>query len=491
MTGDRFPPALCSEGMSKLVAAPRRLRAPTLLAWVVALALGCGSPAPSSAVGNIYVLARSLLATPTTSLRLAVQSSSVLANPLKVPVMVSADEYSALLPNLPVGNDYVITADALDRNNVILAHGIAAGVSIRKGKTTEVIIYLNRVIAQPPFTNSSPLIDSITLSSDVIAPGGQVALTGTAHDPDAGQTATLDFAWLPAASCGTISGVTKVPGTDAGRPSKSLAIWTAPQVEGNCPITLAVKDVLGLATSASFVVRVGADTSETGVASVSLVFNDPPVIVGIVATPPQLSTDSSNSGVLEVIATDPENDNLGYAWSSDPNSPCTVDFATPTQASTEFTATTTQPDADHCTFVVTVDDGVWPDTGLKKNSVTAVLTLPMTTPPEVQTAPDFSIAYQSYDTATGGTVAWFGAIVSDPAGGTLSYDWSASSGSPPQATSPTLLGLDPAFTSAATWTVPDGAENMTSDLQVSVTATSSASNLQSTKTFTLKPANLP
>jgi hypothetical protein len=88
-------------------------------------------------------------------------------------------------------------------------------------------------------------------------------------------------------------------------------------------------------------------------------------------------------------------------------------------------------------------------------------------------------------------VAWFGAIVSDPAGGTLSYDWSASSGSPPQATSPTLLGLDPAFTSAATWTVPDGAENMTSDLQVSVTATSSASNLQSTKTFTLKPANLP
>lgn len=84
-----------------------------------------------------------------------------------------------------------------------------------------------------------------------------------------------------------------------------------------------------------------------------------------------------------------------------------------------------------------------------------------------------------------------GAIASDPAGGKLSFAWSASFGSAPDAADPVSLGLDAAFNTGATWTVPDGAEDATSDLVVSVIATSSASNLQSSFNFSLAPANHP
>jgi hypothetical protein len=43
----------------------------------------------------------------------------------------------------------------------------------------------------------------------------------------------------------------------------------------------------------------------------------------------------------------------------------------------------------------------------------------------------------------------------------------------------------------ATWTAPDGAENAASNLVVTVSATSAASNLQSSFNFSLAPAYQP
>jgi len=474
--------------MSSIPAMSRALKAGALVACLYALVPACGGLGPKSpAVGHINIIARSLRATPTTWVRFTLQSPTALGNPLTIPMMVQGDQSSTFIRNLPVANDYLLSADAFGSGNVILAHGAVAGVSIVKGKTTQVIIYLNAVNVPPPPGNSSPIIDAIMLSADTVAPGAQIALTGTAHDPDPGQTATLAFSWLPAAACGTIASAGKVPGVDVDHPSQSLATWTAPQNPGICQITLTVQDILGLITRASFVVRVGTGT---GTAAISTVFNNAPEILAITSTPPQLSPDGPTSGFIEVIATDPNGDNLGFAWNSDPNSPCTVDFKSPSEKSSEFTASPTRADATYCTFLVTVNDGVWSDTGLKKSAVSVGFDLAIAPPVVAQYAPGFGIGYQSHDTAKGGTVVSFGAIASDPEGGVLSYDWSASSGAPPEATIPTLLGL-PSFTTAATWTVPDGAENLTSDLVVTVTATSSASHLQSTRTFTLKPANLP
>lgn len=478
--------------MAKLALIPRTSRAPAFVVSLGALALfACNSPTTPPATGNIDVTIRSLLTAPISSLRVTVQSPTTLANSLKIPLAFKSDQSSVLLRNLGVASDYVLTADALDGNSVIMAHGLISGVAITKGQTSEVIIYLNQVIVPPPFSNSAPLIDAITLSTDVATPGEQVQIAGLAHDPDAGQTATLGFSWSAAAACGTISNAANLPGTDALHPSQSLATWTAPQAQGNCQITFTAKDVLGLSTSATFVVRVGAGADGTGASNVALVFNDAPVIEAITSAPAQLSSAGPTSGVIEVLATDPENDNLSYAWSTEPNSPCAVDFASPDGAASAFTATATQADATFCTFVVSVSDGTWPDGGVKKNTSLATLTLAMTAPVVALVPPTFGVAYQSYDTATDGVLVMFGAIAFDPEGGTLTYDWSASQGSTPNATDPPLLRLDPAFSAAATWIPPVGSQAMTSDLQVSVTATSSITNLQSTLTFSLKPANAP
>ena len=475
--------------MSSVPAISRALKAGALLACLCALVPTCGGLGPKSpSGGHLNIIARSLRATPTIWVRFTLQSPTVLDNPLTIPMLVQGDQSSTFIRNLPVANDYLLTADALSSDNVIIAHGAVTAVSIVKGKTTQVIIYLNAVTVPQPTGNSSPIIDAILLSADTVAPGEQIALTGTAHDPDPGQTATLAFSWLPAAACGTIEAGGRVPGVDADNPSQSLVTWTAPQIPGICSITLTVQDILGLVTSTSFIVRVGV---AAGTATISTAFNNAPEILAITSTPPQLSPAGPTDGFIEVIATDSNGDNLGFSWNSDPNAPCMVEFKSPSEKSSEFTATPTRADATYCTFLVTVNDGVWSDTGLKKSAVSVGFDLAIAPPLVAQYAPGFGIAYQSHDTAQGGTVVWFGAIAYDPEEGVLSYEWSASSGSPPEPTIPTLLGLSPSFTTAATWTVPDGAEDLSSDLVVTVTATSSVSNLQSARTFTLKPANLP
>ena len=476
--------------MAKLALIPRTLRAPAFLVPLGVLALfACNSPATPRVTGNIDVTVWSLLTAPISSLRVTVQSPTTLANSLKIPLAFKSDQSSVLLRNLGVASDYVLTADALDGNSVIIAHGLVSGVAITKGQTTKVIIYLHQVIVPPPFSNSAPLIDAIALSTDVAAPSGQVQIAGLAHDPDDGQTATLGFSWSAAASCGTISNIANLPGTDALHPSQSLATWTAPQAQGNCQITLTAKDVLGLSTSATFTMRVGAEAA--GAADVALVFNEGPVIVAITSSPAQLSSTGPTNGVVEAIATDPEDDNLSYTWGSDPNSPCAVEFVSPDAAASAFTATPTVANATFCTFILSVSDGTWPDGGVKKNTSLATLTLAMTAPVVALVPPTFGVAYQSYDTATDGVLVMFGAIAFDPEGGTLVFAWSASQGSPPNATDPPLLGLDPAFSTAAVWTPPAGSQILTSDLRVLVTATSSTTNLQSTLTFSLKPADAP
>jgi len=298
----------------RLPAIPRALRAGALVVCLCALAPACEPPGPTG--GNVNIIARSLRSTPTTWVRFTLQSPTVLSKPLTIPLLVKSDQASTIFKNLPVASDYLLSADALGSDNVILAHGAVAAVSITKGKTTQVIIYLNPVIAPTPFVNSSPLIDSITLLTDSVVPGGQVTFTGSAHDPDPGQTATLAFSWLPAAACGIIAKAKSVPGTDGGHASQSLASWIAPQKEGNCQITLTVQDVQGLATSASFTVRVAAGSNPSpitiGTGSVTIVVQAPPQSIKPISA---MTLNITKSGTPEVDLTIPLVEN-GMQWSA-------------------------------------------------------------------------------------------------------------------------------------------------------------------------------
>ena len=465
-------------------------RAPALLSLLVAAAylLACspGSKNPDRGAAEIAVHALTVVAPST--VKLTVQSPSVMASPLRIQLAQKDQQFQATINNLPVASDYLFTAEALDQDGEALARGIATGVVISKGSTARIIIYLNSVQLQSPYTNSAPIIDTITLAATSVLPGADVGLSATAHDPDNGQTATLLFAWVPAAGCGAISDASTNPGTDSSHPSRSQATWTAPKGLGDCKISLAVKDVLGLSNSATFAITVAS--LDTGGTTVVAVFNGAPTIVGLTADPAQISADGATSGVLAVQAVDPEDDPLSYAWSSPAGSPCTVDFGTPGGASTPFTITATSSDATSCTFLVAVNDGFWPDTPFPRNTSTASLTLAITHALVVSLPPVFGVAYQSESTATGESLVTFAAAATDPAAGALTFDWSTSMGSPPNAADPKALNLDPAFVTASTWTVPAGAENATSALVVSVTATSSTTGLQSSFSYSLVPANL-
>jgi hypothetical protein len=82
-------------------------------------------------------------------------------------------------------------------------------------------------------------------------------------------------------------------------------------------------------------------------------------------------------------------------------------------------------------------------------------------------------------------------VAGDPAGGTLTYNWSVKSGSTGSVvvSTPSALGLDPIFTTAGTWTAPANAENGVVAVVISVTATSSKSGFTAEFDFTLIPAN--
>jgi hypothetical protein len=400
-----------------------------------------------------------------------------------------SEQFQAVINQLPVANDYLFTAEALDDRGTVMAHGVATRVAISMGNTAKIIIYLNTTVQPTPYQNATPLIDSITLSADSVLPGGEVRLAATAHDPDFGQTATLLFTWLPAAGCGSISDATMVPGNAADHPSLSQATWTAPQTLGDCKITIGVTDIMHLSNSASFTITVA--NLDTTSATVVAVFNEAPSILGITVEPAQISASGPTRGVLEVLATDPEDDALTYAWTVPGDSPCTVDFASPDHASTPFTISATTADAASCTFLVAVSDGAWPDSPFPRNKSTASLTLAITQALVVNLPPVFGVGYQSESSFASGTVVTFGAIATDPAGGILTFVWSSSLGEPPAATDPQSVNLDPAFTTASTWTVPPDAENSKGDVVVSVTAISSKTALQSSFSFVLAQDDRP
>jgi hypothetical protein len=452
--------------------------------------LGCGS-AVSPSGGNAEVAVDAQAVKNVISVRLTVQSSNAHATTLRLALMAQDKRYASVIHNLPVANDYAFIAEALDGSGNVFARGMVDRVDIAEGLTAKVIIYLNELDPPAPFVNSSPFIDGVTLSTGAIQQGGEVALRATAHDPDARQTATLSFSWVPAAACGTMSSAETQPGTDASNPSQSRATWTAPMASGSCKISLTVTDTLGLADSVSFTIAVvnGKDTG-SGNSGIATVFDSAPNILGLTASPGQLFTQGDNVGVVSVQASDPEGDTLTYAWSAPADSQCTFTFATPSEASTGFAVTDRLASAESCTFLVTISDGVLPGTTQPKNASTASLTLAITEPVIVQTPPEFSVVFQSENFVSGGNVVTFAAVVDDPTEGPLTFTWSASAGLPPVGATPESLGLDPTFSAAAVWSAPAGAENGADILAVTVTATSSASSLQTSWTFWLVPANL-
>ena len=418
------------------------------------------------------------------SLKVIVQSPTVLNSGLTVSLVKKGNQYSALVGDLTIASDYTFTASAKDASNNELYHGSAPG-TITKNQTANIVINMNQVAAGQPLSNSAPVIDSITASSLLVSNDDTVSINATAHDPDPNETAAMGFAWTSTCA-GSLSNVVTVAGSDSpAKDGTSAVTFTAPAAtfSGPCSVTVTVTDAHGLLKNvASLVIQVNPASAQ-GSAKITALPNTYPVISDLKATPVPLVKGTATT--LIVDATDADGDTLNYHWSS--TNCASGTFGTATAASTTFTLDSGSS-ATSCTFSVVVDDGLFPD-GSHKGIITNSLTLPVFSPVAnvAAGAPVFGFSYQTEDMVSGGDAVTMEIVCTDGCtGGSIDLEWSDSDGHP-------LLPIatpDAPFTAGVTYAAIAGFESQPAPVTVTVTATCSLVNsVPATHTFNLIPAN--
>ncbi len=451
------------------------LRALALSAAAVATSVSCTRPTRTD-TGAANITVQAVRTSDVTSVTVTVAGSE-LAVPLVIPLVRSGAQFSGLAGNLPVGAGYTFTASAVNgaTPSVELYHGAVTNQVIQKNATANIIIDMNQVAPAVGYSNQAPLLDAVSVSSFRASHGDTIALKAAAHDPDAGETALLTFIW--AAACGSIGFETATAGSDAA-PSVSDAIFTAPNLNSSCVITLTVTDPHGLSSVASFAIAV-SDADATGNANVTVNLDSYPVITALTANPAQIVPGETT--ILSVMATDPDGDALTYAWST----PCPGTFSAPDSATTSFTLSASATNLS-CDFQSVVTDGNFADGRPKGGVITNHLGLAVK-PIVVTVPPQINVTYQSRGGFEAGSVVDLAVAATDSSGGTLSYVWTSSFGPAPVSASLADMGLDPSqWSVGATWTTL-GLPSDGSSVVLTVTATSSATGLSSSSQFRLIP----
>ncbi|MFH0768774.1 MAG: Ig-like domain-containing protein [Chloroflexota bacterium] len=132
-------------------------------------------------------------------------------------------------------------------------------------------------------SNQPPVITNLTASEERVNPSDRSQFKCVASDPDGDE---LEYNW--SASEGSISG------------EGSIVTWTAPKTPGSYTITVEVKD--------------GRGGKEIARANIGVAVNHPPVIKSLTAE--QSTIKQAMSTAIECVASDPDGDELSYAWSS-------------------------------------------------------------------------------------------------------------------------------------------------------------------------------
>ena len=137
---------------------------------------------------------------------------------------------------------------------------------------------------QPPSGNQPPVIKNLKIPSTMLTLEQEVLLICEASDADGDK---LTYSW-------TSSGGTFIS-TD---PSSNLSNWRAPKFKGEFTIDVSVSDGKGGVAKQSLKVTVQDNRN--------------PVISQVTANPSSLKREETSS--ISCNATDPDNDNLTYAW---------------------------------------------------------------------------------------------------------------------------------------------------------------------------------
>jgi hypothetical protein len=367
---------------------------------LVAVATGCETP-PTTVAQNgsaelRVTLPQELAGTEVKGVRVEVRGPGILT-PLKTELTQVGGVWQGTLADIPAGTDRVIEGFAYDAASVVLYRGSTGALTIGAGETVSVNLMLQSVKPPPPYENEAPRLDSVVVSANVVRPGGSITLTATAHDPNGD---ALSYAWT--ASAGTFSAA-----------SSTTTSWTAPTTEGVQTLRLQVTDARGTSVSASLEVSVQRDGA-TGSAKVTIGFNAWPEVRTMQGTPSVLALGATTT--LSATTVDADGDALSHSWSTD----CLGTFANTTAPTTSFTLHTT-PTSNRCSFKVTVSDG-------RKGQNSGTLVLQVGAGPRVNVAPRIDTAYLSTSLAGPGEVVTAGLAAHDPEGKSVSFSWSATSG---------------------------------------------------------------
>ena len=175
-----------------------------------------------------------------------------------------------------------------------------------------------------------------------------------------------------------------------------------------------------------------ANVPDQGKATVEIVVNAPPRVDAMTSSTGNVASNSPLT--LQVTASDPDHDPMGFAWTS--TCPGTFDRADRVQVT--FITGTLATGAD-CTFQVSVNDG-------HGGTATGRLVLSAAVP-AINIAPIMGIVYQSTDAADVSQVVLLHASDTDPEGQSLTWTWKASAGAFSDQT-------DQAGSSDVKWTAP-------------------------------------
>jgi len=448
-----------------------------ILAFAATAVMGCAQTGDDEGSAQISVRALSLASV--VALDVSVTGAGI-STPVVGELFQQADgTWSALLGRIPVGTGRTFTASAYDtgeRTNRIYS-GSVTDVTISATSVANVIIVLQETTPSSTFANHAPVVDGLVVSTTNVSSGDKIALRLTAHDPDQGENAGLTF--TPVAACGSFA--TPTVTTDASGNLVWANQWTAPPTAGPCLLSIEIADPHGAEAIAAVTIQVTA-AQDTGGARVDTLIESYPVITNVTSTPvaPAESLVAGGSSRLAVIAIQPDQESMTFAWSSD----CDGVFSDRVAQSPLFTLSADSA-ALTCTFTVVASSPskTGSDGQSKQVSTTGSLMVSVgaTAPPVAVGGPVIDFTLQSTEAVDGGgVVILYVRAHENNSGAVLSaYSWSASDGTLATPENPPDLGF-----SQVSWTAPP---SMSGPVNIIVTVTDSQGATAS-YTFTIESA---
>jgi len=344
------------------------------------------------------MLPQELSADDVTQVRVQVSGPGI-PTPIGMDLTRQGSTWQGTLTDIPAGLDRVFEAKAYDASATLLYQGQAGPLIISSGSTVSVAILLQQVDPDPPYQNVAPVIDSVVVSANQVAPNGTITLTATAHDDNPGDTIT--YAWT--ATAGTF-----------GAPSSAATSWVAPSTEGAQTLRLEVTDSKGTSARMSLDISVQRPGA-TGNATVTVTFNTWPSVTAMMATPSMLTLNVPSQ--IAAVVSDPDGDPLIYTWSSD----CPGFFEQSWTPTPSFTLFSPPFQGNQCTITVQASDE-------RGGQHSGALTLLVGPAPRANVAPQVDSTFKSSEQAGSNEVVTMGLTAHDQEGTALTFTWTINQG---------------------------------------------------------------